>query len=71
MVWLRDVSQDVAMFMPIMVEARIRPPATESSPPPSEFDTDSLSSITTSRSKGVNWPMVRRPETRTMNSRAQ
>ena len=59
------------IFSTISVHAISSPPETESSPPDRELDTDSLSSITTSRSNGVNWPTVRLPETRTSNSSTQ
>jgi hypothetical protein len=43
-------------------------PVKDFSSPLSPFETASLSSITTKRSKGVNWPTVRWPETRTSTS---
>ncbi|MNR47736.1 hypothetical protein D3C85_1668770 [compost metagenome] len=58
----------MAMFRPIRVAAISKPPGMELSPPDSAFDTDSLSSMTTSKSKGVNWPTVRLPATRTITS---
>ena len=59
------------MFSAISVAALIDPPMSELSPPDSAFDTASLSSITTSRSNGVNCPTVRRPETRTSSINMQ
>ena len=52
------------------VAADTRPPGIESSPPVRALLTDSLSNITTSRSNGVNWPMVRLPDSRTITSSA-
>ncbi|WP_395405812.1 hypothetical protein ACHMW6_04170 [Pseudoduganella sp. UC29_106] len=57
-------------FSTIRVPARISAPEMDSSPPDSDGDTASLSSMTTSRSKGVNWPTVRLPVRRTMISSA-
>ena len=67
---LRAVTTATSMLSAISTAALTRPPNTEVSPPFSALDTASLSSITTSRSKGVNWPTVRRPETRIKSSSA-
>jgi hypothetical protein len=67
---LRELATAIATSRATRVAPAIRPPGSEPSWPLMEPLTASDSSITTTRSNGVNWPTVRLPLTRTITSKA-